>query len=656
METTETIIRQCYQVKQGYVFHLGGRKLAQPGDLLEGVAPDLLESQKWKIDPVIVLKKAGPVPPPLPQKFPHYLKDGSWKGRRCFILGGGPSLKEIDLSRLRGELTIGINRALELIDPTMIFSMDARFYGWLMAGEFGSEVTRKYRKSAAWKIWMDTHGYLFGPEVQTIPCPLQAANLSVETGIARGTNSGLLALKVALALGASPIYLMGFDMHHEGGRQKWWHDGYKIVQKDEVYSCFLQEMEAFSHISERNGARIINVNPDSAVQCFEFGELPEPDPGPLFVSFYTPGLYEQKAKDLILSLHRMGLDYEVDRVEDLGSWQSNTIFKAEFIKRKMEQNPTRNIVWLDADAVIRQYPHLFWEIEGDFAANYFRGWQLSSGTVFFKGNRRAKLLVNAWIKENKKNPEIWDQQNLQTVVEQRERSQHLSVTRLPAEYYLTDMVRGASDPVIEHTQASRQARVLELNSKVSDSLSIASKEASKYAQAWGSKQYRRISPGLNVALEALTFFKSAGLRPPGDTLIDYGCGTGRAAKFFMENGLKACGIDICAAALEEQLDAFIEAPLWDLPFDAPFTDFAFCVDVLEHIPEQKLEMTVWGIKTHTRKAGFIQVAHFPHEFEGQELHLTIKPNEWWVKFLQDKLPGFTVYRGDPRRSIYTFRV
>ena len=37
------------------------------------------------------------------------LKD-SCKGERCFIIGNGPSLKQTDLSRLKNEKTIGMNR------------------------------------------------------------------------------------------------------------------------------------------------------------------------------------------------------------------------------------------------------------------------------------------------------------------------------------------------------------------------------------------------------------------------------------------------------------------------------------------------------------------------------------------------------------------
>ena len=48
------------------------------------------------------------------------LKDAH-RGQRCFIIGNGPSLKETDLSRLRGEFTFGMNR-IYLLFPELGFT------------------------------------------------------------------------------------------------------------------------------------------------------------------------------------------------------------------------------------------------------------------------------------------------------------------------------------------------------------------------------------------------------------------------------------------------------------------------------------------------------------------------------------------------------
>lgn len=43
-----------------------------------------------------------------------------YQGERCFIIGNGPSLRDMDLTRLRGEHTFGLNRA-PLLFPRMGF-------------------------------------------------------------------------------------------------------------------------------------------------------------------------------------------------------------------------------------------------------------------------------------------------------------------------------------------------------------------------------------------------------------------------------------------------------------------------------------------------------------------------------------------------------
>jgi hypothetical protein len=48
------------------------------------------------------------------------LLKGQHKGKRCFILGNGPSLRQTELSRLRGEYTFGLNR-IYLLFPELGF-------------------------------------------------------------------------------------------------------------------------------------------------------------------------------------------------------------------------------------------------------------------------------------------------------------------------------------------------------------------------------------------------------------------------------------------------------------------------------------------------------------------------------------------------------
>lgn len=458
-----------YVVNAGYCLHLPYQRFKHPGetvDLSGDLEDQILRSQGWKVRPAPVEAiETLPTPEPEPAPgHPDVLVDGAWAGRRCFIIGGGPSLKNLELSGITGELTIGVNRAFELIDPTIIFSMDSRFYTWLKSGEVSSDAWEQYQASPAWKVWIDTHGYQFGAEVQTIKALLgKAAQDSLINGFSMPTNSGAAALRLAIALGANPIYLLGFDLHQNGKRQQWWHDGYKYVQKDEVYNEYLADFEVLAQ-ELTDGSRVININPDSALRCFEFGKMPEPPEKPvmpLFVSFCTPGLYAEKAARLRLSLHRLGLEYRIDEVEDRGSWDANTKRKAEFILAMLEAHPGRNIVWVDADAVVRQYPAMFNDLKGEIGAHYRNGKELLSGTLFFQNVPRVHALVKLWIKENAKAPREWEQRTLQKILAKPGRfgRPRAKVEHLPAIYcQIFDTMADAGKPVIEHYQASREAK------------------------------------------------------------------------------------------------------------------------------------------------------------------------------------------------------
>ena len=115
-----------------------------------------------------------------------------------------------------------------------------------------------------------------------------------------------------------------------------------------------------------------------------------------------------------------------------------------------------------------------------------------------------------------------------------------------------------------------------------------------------------------------------------DTVIDFGCGTGRAAKKFEEQDFPVVGVDFVRAALETEI-AFVEACLWDMPsFKA---DWGFCTDVMEHIPPEKVPDVLEQIHARTKKGCFFQIALTKDSFGdriGERLHLTVQSLDWWT--------------------------
>lgn len=145
------------------------------------------------------------------------------------------------------------------------------------------------------------------------------------------------------------------------------------------------------------------------------------------VSYYTVNTsYEKEVQGLIQSLDRFNIDHDVIGIDQLGSWQSNTMYKATFISEMMKKHYPRPIVWIDADAVVQHPPHFFNMIDSD-AAFYFRtkggrvpripeDSELISAAMYFKTNDKARLLVDMWIEENKKDQRDLEQHNLQKVI------------------------------------------------------------------------------------------------------------------------------------------------------------------------------------------------------------------------------------------------
>ena len=389
------------------------------------------------------------------------LNDGAWAGQRCFIVGGGESLKGFDFSLLKNELVIGVNRAYEKIDCMINFSMDHELYEWITKGRLGDNAKRKFEEFKGIPVWLDSVGYDYPQGVYVInQIPKNKMGHSLKDGIRSGSNSGFGALGIAICLGANPIYLLGFDMNPtKDGKQKHWHDGYPQTQSSSVYKVFKNDFnKVVKELKEKN-VKVINLNPKSELKCFEFGEFKDIElPNyPVITSYYTKGTpYENQVEHLKTTLKRFNLDNDIVGIPDRGSWHKNTYYKPNFILSMMNKHKGRPIVFVDADAKIRSNPVLFSELKCDFACHFKLEKELLSGTLYFGNTQKSRWLVKKWIEENEKHPKThMPQKNLRAVFNKYKNE--INWEALPVEYCLIfdSSARYKVNPVIEHFQLSR---------------------------------------------------------------------------------------------------------------------------------------------------------------------------------------------------------
>jgi hypothetical protein len=190
----------------------------------------------------------------------------------------------------------------------------------------------------------------------------------------------------------------------------------------------------------------------------------------LVIAYFTKGnQYEALSESLNKSCSDFKIPLHLRPIENLGSWEKNTHYKANFILDCLNSF-SQNLVYVDVDAVFRSYPSLFDSLDCDvsYRTENFR-WRKNealSGTIYLANNERTKRFTQKWIETNnvikakRMDPETWEQKNMQRALEV---CTDVKYENLPPEYtFIFDHSRKIHpevSPVIEHFQASRKADI-----------------------------------------------------------------------------------------------------------------------------------------------------------------------------------------------------
>jgi hypothetical protein len=188
---------------------------------------------------------------------------------------------------------------------------------------------------------------------------------------------------------------------------------------------------------------------------------------PVFVSHYTKNTgYEKEAKNLIKSLEKHKLKYNIEEIESLGSWRLNSNYCAKQVQQMLIKYPTRSILRLDADAKVQRFPSLFLKksFTPDIAACLWEDslikpkpeGELLGGTMYFANNKKVRALVDNWVKlcaimQTSKNGDL-----LQKLIDA---DSSIIFKNMPLSYCkIFDKMPEIKYSVIEHFQASRRLK------------------------------------------------------------------------------------------------------------------------------------------------------------------------------------------------------
>lgn len=184
---------------------------------------------------------------------------------------------------------------------------------------------------------------------------------------------------------------------------------------------------------------------------------------PIVVSHYTTDTgYEREVENLVASLDKWKLQYDIEPITSFGNWRENSNYCSVLVQKMLKKYPDDDILKVDADAVFQRFPDLF--LQDDFVADvaahianfHWHPNELLGGTIFFRNTPIVKWLVDFWTYEcmvnspAKRNPDL-----LKEILDQKKFN--VIFSELPPEYCkIFDIMKDIENPVIEHFQASRR--------------------------------------------------------------------------------------------------------------------------------------------------------------------------------------------------------
>lgn len=206
-----------------------------------------------------------------------------WPGSTVFILGGGPSLADVDLSVIYDKRVIGVNNAYG--DPKVIISKNAHMSPyeprkWVDICWFGDlkwfRWHRRYLREFTGLVMHfneNTNIYKIDwikgiRRSRTKPMGLDSS----PAHICWNRNSGASAINLAYHLGAKRVVLLGFDMRLVDDKKNYHNDhvGEKGV---DPFKRFLQTFKYIAMDADKLDLEIINATPDSAIKEFPITKL-----------------------------------------------------------------------------------------------------------------------------------------------------------------------------------------------------------------------------------------------------------------------------------------------------------------------------------------------------------------------------------------------
>ncbi|NCD07760.1 MAG: DUF115 domain-containing protein [Spirochaetia bacterium] len=177
------------------------------------------------------------------------------------IIGGGPSVKDINLDLIKDKFVIGTNAAFYFGDwVDVCFFIDCRFH------RDNEEALNKFpnRIITTCSTLKNKKGIEHYNKCEKCAICYHKDKLAQPE---KGKNTGATAINLAIRLGKKRIILIGYDMQVVNGQHNY-HNYHKHRPRDNIYDVFLPHFEKISKSLPKD-VEVINANLKSALPYFK---------------------------------------------------------------------------------------------------------------------------------------------------------------------------------------------------------------------------------------------------------------------------------------------------------------------------------------------------------------------------------------------------
>jgi len=213
------------------------------------------------------------------------------EGSKCFIIGAGPSLRDVDLSLIKNEITISVNSSI--LKTSWGVTGDERRRFWISCDilcmewdYFWKKVIRTECTRIVRNSWARNEKQFKGIDFRYYkPRRTRELPFANEPDCLLGTSSIVSSVDFAILLGCSSIYLVGVDHKMKDGNSHFWQflpqkdrptrknkpSNFRpnLRQQSRVFDSNIRSFKVLKMYGKKKGVRIMNCSSRTAIDVFK---------------------------------------------------------------------------------------------------------------------------------------------------------------------------------------------------------------------------------------------------------------------------------------------------------------------------------------------------------------------------------------------------